>query len=87
MADKRVVWGALWRSNSYLDGGMRTHIINGPDCLPVLFRSRRDARAYIEKTYGYIRTRRDLREQPHGWRLPIPVRVEIRPLGQGVQIK
>ena len=74
----RIVWGALWRQNSYLDGGPRSHIINGPDCLPVLFRTRRAARDYIEKHYGYIRDRRDLREQPHGWMLPAPVRVEIR---------
>lgn len=77
MANTRIVWGALWRSNSYLDGGLRTHIINGPDCLPVLFRTRIAAREYIDKHYGYIRTRPDLQEQPHGWRIPVPVRVKI----------
>ena len=76
MAD-RILWGALWRQNSYLDGGPRTHLIN-VKCLPVMFLTRRDARAFIEEKYGYIRTRKDLRAQPHGWRLPVPVRVKVR---------
>lgn len=77
MAEARIVWGAMWRSNSNLDGGLRTHLIN-ENCLPVLFRTRREARAFIEQRYGYITKRPDLRAQPHGWRLPIPVRVAVR---------
>lgn len=42
-----------------------------------LFRTRREARAYIERAYGYIRERRDLRGCPHHWRLPMAVRVTV----------
>lgn len=71
----RVLWGALWRSNSRLSG-YRANLLN-EDCLPALFRTRRAARDYIEKKYGYIRSRPDLRTEPHGWRMPIPVRVRV----------
>jgi hypothetical protein len=74
-AEKRVLWGALWRSNSKLDGYC-SHLLN-EDCLPVLFRTRRAARDYIEKKYGYIKTRDDLRAQPHGWKMPIAVQVRV----------
>ena len=69
-------WAALWRSKNLLDGE-RKHIINKDDFLPALFRTRREAREFIDQEYGYIRTRRDLREEPHGWKIPIPVRVKI----------
>lgn len=72
---KRFLWGALWRSNSKLDG-YEAHLLN-EDCLPVLFRTRKEARAYIEKKYGYIRARDDLRAQPHGWKMPIAVQVRV----------
>jgi hypothetical protein len=72
------IWGALWRSKSYLDGGYREHLLNGPDCLPVIFRTRRAAREWIIKRYGYIKDRADLRAQPHAWMLPKPVRIEVR---------
>jgi len=45
--------------------------------LPALFRTRRECRDYIKEKYGYIKNREDLREEPHGWRLPRPVKVEI----------
>lgn len=44
---------------------------------PHLFITRREAREYIEKDYGYIKTRPDLRNAPHYWRLPKAVKVEI----------
>lgn len=67
----RVLWGALWRDKE------RTHLLNDENCLPVLFLTRAKTRAYIEREYGYIRGRRDLRSAPHHWRMPVPVRVEI----------
>lgn len=44
---------------------------------PCLFMTRREAREYIKCRYGYIKHRKDLRIEPHGWRLPKPVRVEV----------
>lgn len=68
-------WGLLWYSRNLLDGETR-HIISR-DYIPALFRTRREARAYAHERFGYIRDRADLRKEPHGWRLPSPVRLTI----------
>lgn len=70
-----VRWGAEWYSNNHLDGETR-HLIFHLG-IPALFKTRREARAYIHKHYGYIKNRPDLRREPHGWRLPRPIRVEV----------
>jgi len=69
-------WGGMWRSENRLDGKTRGLLFD--DCLPVLRCTRREMREYIEKRYGYIRKRPDLRSEPHGWKMPIPVRVWIK---------
>lgn len=69
-------WAALWRSNNRLDGHQE-HIIYR-ELMPVLFLTRKAARAWIAEKYGYIKSRQDLRTEPHGWKMPIPVKVEIR---------
>jgi hypothetical protein len=79
----REVWAAMWRSENRIDGKNR-HLLN-ENCLPVLFRTRRAAREYIEKRYGYIRTSKDLQVEPHGWRMPIPIRVNIQPKVEGTR--
>ena len=71
----KTLWSLLWYSNNKLDG-VRTHIIY-EGCLPVLFRTRAKARAYAIKHYGYIRERKDLRSEPHGWRMPRTVKVRV----------
>lgn len=70
-----VRWGILWRSKNKLDG--RTEHLVCFNCLPALYRTRREARKQIDATFGYIRERADLRAEPHGWKIPIPVRVSI----------
>ena len=72
-----VRWGALWRSENNLDG-IRKHLCyeNG---VPALFITRRQCRDWIKLKYGYIKERDDLREEPHGWRMPLPVKVTITP--------
>ena len=70
------LWAGKWRSNNFLDG-KREHILY-ENCLPRLFKTRREARAYISEKYGYIATRKDLRTEPHGWRVPVAVRVVIK---------
>lgn len=69
-------WSLLWRQQTRLDG-LTEHLIYN-ECKPVLFRTRREARAFAVKEYGYIKYRKDLRVEPHCWRLPKPVRVEVR---------
>ncbi len=69
------LWSPKWLSCNQLDG-QREYLI-WDKLMPVLFRSRRECREWIERKYGYIRERDDLRKEPHGWRLPRPVRVEL----------
>jgi len=65
------LWGALWR-DSRDERKLIWH--NG---LPFICRTRAEARAWILKNYGYIKTRKDLREPPHNWRVPLAVRVKV----------
>ena len=70
------MWGLKWRSVNRLDG--KTEYIMFNDRLPLLFVTRREARAYARQKYGYIRDRLDLRREPCGWRMPRPVKVVVR---------
>jgi hypothetical protein len=66
-------WAVWWHSrhDSYLigepNGTTRT----------ALFPTRRAARTYIAERYGYIKKRLDLQEEPHGWKVPTPVKVQV----------
>lgn len=71
-----MLWGVQWYSKNKLDGANR-HIIY-VDGLPALFRTKRKAVEFIDVNYGYIRNRRDLRGEPHGWRIPKPIKVKIQ---------
>jgi hypothetical protein len=71
-----ILWGVLWHQRNRLNALMEHLIYLGG--LPVLFNTRREAREWSDKWCGYIRTREDLRREPHGWRMPRPVRVTIR---------
>lgn len=70
-----TLWAGQWYSRNKLDG-VRTHFLY-ENCLPVLFKTRQECREFINSRYGYIKDRKDLREEPHGWRLPRPVKVEL----------
>ena len=73
----RTHWAIKWRSSSLLDG-KQEHLICAPELgLPLLFRTRKDARWYREAVYGYIRERIDLQSEPHGWRMPTVVAVNV----------
>jgi hypothetical protein len=73
-----TAWAILWRSDNLLDGeseyflGMTDH-----PCRKALFNTRAEARTFITKHFGYLRDRRDLRDEPHGWKMPVPMRVKI----------
>ena len=70
-----TIWAAQWHSCSRLDGDKK-HLLC-EDCLPMLFKTRREARDYIKKTHGYIATRPDLQAEPHGWRMPQAIKVIV----------
>ena len=67
------VWGLLWVQR----GQFASVRLLYEDGLPMLFTSRRAARAGAERRYGYIKRRADLRAPPHEWRMPQPVRVSV----------
>lgn len=89
---QREAWGILWRSDNRLDGkrealmGLLTapHGDGHPVFTPagaeqptITFRTKREAKAFIKDRFGYIAERSDLRREPHGWKMPQPVRVRI----------
>jgi hypothetical protein len=76
-----VRWAVQWYSRNRLDGTRKGWMWE--DGGPLLFRSRREARAYVRQKYGYIATRHDLRTEPHGWRLPRAVKVSVLLVPQG----
>jgi hypothetical protein len=74
-----ALWAAKWSRTNKLDGHGEHLILyewrtNQPR---LLFRTRAECRAWIEKEYGYIREREDLRREPHCWRLPQAVKVKV----------
>ena len=73
---RRVIrWALKWRSKNKIDGEREFFMWNYQ--APYLFATRREAREYRDKRWGYIRERPDLREEPHGWRLPKVVKVSV----------
>jgi hypothetical protein len=68
-------WGLFLDKTNKLDG--RTAHLIYENRLPVLFRTRREAREYANKRFGYIKTRPDLRREPFCDRMPKPVRVRV----------
>lgn len=71
-----MVWGIQWESKNMLDG-FTSHLMFR-DGLPILFKTKRETLERIQSEFGYIRGRKDLRSEPHGWRMPKPVRVIIK---------
>ncbi len=68
-------WGLLWHSKNRKNGVSECIIYR--NCVPALFVTRREARNYAKRRYGYIKTRTDLRGEPWGWRMPRPVRLTV----------
>ena len=85
-------WGILWRSKNRLDGD-REELLgevtaphgDGHDVIKpagyaqtaLSFKTRKDAEGFIKDRFGYIKTRPDLRAEPHGWKMPKPVKIKI----------
>lgn len=68
-------WAVEWHSRNKLDGDTRHLTWEGKQ--PSMFRTRSECRRFINAVYGYIRTRPDLRAEPHGWFVPTAVRVRV----------
>lgn len=76
MKSVREYWVAMWRSGSGKYFPKEEHFIYF-DGFPLLFKTRREARYYIKREYGYIAKRKDLREDPHNWRMPKVVKITL----------
>lgn len=89
MIATKKCWAAKWKSVNKLDGKTEhlCSISPATDLAMIqmgfspiriaLFRTRNECRRWIDQEYGYIRTRADLQAEPHGWRVPTPVRVTV----------
>lgn len=74
--ERRITrWAIEWRSKTLLEGERRRFMWDG--YRPLLFGTREEAREAIKASWGYIAERKDLRREPHGWRMPRPVLVEV----------
>lgn len=73
MRDSCIRWGAKWIQR----GKWADEHIMFENRLPVIFRTRKEAREWIDRRYGYIRERKDLHSEPHCWRMPVAVRVKV----------
>ena len=69
-------WAVKWRSRNRINGE-NSHLICDPIGIVKLFKTRLEARAYAQLKYGYIKLRPDLQREPHGWRFPTAVTVEV----------
>ena len=78
-----ALWAPKWSQTNKLDGHreyLRLWYGYRGQRYPAVFLTRRECREFIESEYGYIRAREDLRKEPHCWRVPTAVKVEIREL-------
>lgn len=64
-------WAITWISNSVT--GKDRHLL-WADGRPVFFETKEKAKTFIKQRYGYIKDRKDLRQEPHMWRMPRPVK-------------
>ena len=87
MAECRMMaWAIKWRSENRLDGKTEhlmglwpdySRLANVSGYHRAVFRTRQQARDFNNKHNGYIRNRPDLQREPHGWKMPIVVKVSV----------
>jgi hypothetical protein len=79
------MWAVKWQKSDWHGGGLMGKFCAG-DEFPVflngyktmVFATRKEAQAFIKERWGYIAKRTDLRQPPHNWRMPKPVRVTVQ---------
>lgn len=85
-----MAWAVKWREESSLDG-KREYLMGrfygvdapkAPCCLAgyttMVFSTRDEARTFIKDVYGYLKDRPDLKAEPFGWKIPMPVKVTVK---------
>jgi hypothetical protein len=71
-------WMPKWRSHNNADG-YREHLMQRDwrTDAPLMFHTRAACRKYIAEQWGYLASRADLRAEPHGWLMPVAVKVFV----------
>lgn len=77
MKSKITRWAIKHSSKNRIDGLRQWYDFNSQANSYRLFNTRKEARNYIEKLFSYIRNRPDLKAEPHGWRMPVAVKVKL----------
>jgi len=68
-------WGIQWHSKNKRSGEQRYLLWQGGR--PLIFETRTKAREHVREVYGYLKHRKDLRSEPHGWHIPKVLRVTV----------
>lgn len=69
-------WGILHRKENKLDG-KKSWLRCDRTCMPEMFQTREEAREFISVNLKSTYSRPELKIEPHGWKMPIPVKIEI----------
>lgn len=72
-------WAILWRQTDLNLRGADSYLIGDADQFGKtrLFKTKKEAQENIKANFGYIAKRKDLRQRPHGWRMPVPIKVAV----------
>lgn len=70
-------WGVKWSTTAKCIDGKTEHLYGVGKVNGLMFATRADTRQYISLNWGYIKTRSDLRDHPHGWNMPKAVRISV----------
>ena len=78
----QILWGIEFRADNWLDGKTSHLMVNWNSPYdeirrPRLFNTRQLAREWNRRENGYIKLRPDLQCEPHGWKMPRVVKVEV----------
>ena len=68
-------WGIKWNLKNKLDGVTGYFMFS--DYKILQFFTKREAKQWVKENYSYIATRKDLRQEPFGWRMPKVIKIKI----------
>lgn len=73
-----MLWGIVHVTKGGIDGDTERLMYSNPRDGWLIFRTKRECKAYIDNYWSYYKTSKDLRAYPYGYRLPKPVKIEIK---------
>ena len=75
--ERRMLIGHAYGRQVECEAGCYPYAPAGAVQHTLTYKTKREAAAAIKEHFGYIAKRKDLRMEPHGWRMPVPVKVII----------